>query len=114
MYWYRMEQSLGRYPLVGTTVRRAEDLPKHLVADENPGAWLKGRCCHHGWHGMRCADVAHSAYGSALTEAYGVFKAEAQAVLPTYKPKTVCLDAWKAGQNAWKSLFNGVFLITCF
>jgi len=32
MYWYRIEQSLSRHNLVGTTVRYADDLPKHLVA----------------------------------------------------------------------------------
>ena len=34
MYWYRLERSLGRYSLVGTTVQAAERLPRHLVADE--------------------------------------------------------------------------------
>ena len=34
MYWYRLEVSLGRNSIVGTTVRRAE-LPEHLLADEH-------------------------------------------------------------------------------
>ena len=34
MYWYRLELSLGRTSVVGTTVRRAE-LPEHLLADEH-------------------------------------------------------------------------------
>jgi len=34
MYWYRMEVSLGRYSIVGTTVRSVEKLPLHLAADE--------------------------------------------------------------------------------
>ena len=33
MYWYRLECGLGRFSVVGTTVRKAE-LPKHLLADE--------------------------------------------------------------------------------
>jgi hypothetical protein len=33
-YWYRLEVSLGRNSLVGTTVRKA-DLPEHLLADEH-------------------------------------------------------------------------------
>src|SRR5262249_16209451 len=33
-YWYRLELSLGRNSLVGTTVRRA-DLPDDLLADEH-------------------------------------------------------------------------------
>ncbi len=34
MYWYRIEQSIGRNSIVGTTVRNPEDIPKHLAADE--------------------------------------------------------------------------------
>ena len=34
MYWYRIETSLGRNSLVGTTIRNTENLPEHLVADE--------------------------------------------------------------------------------
>src|SRR3954470_9312114 len=34
MYWYRLECSLGRNSLVGTTIQAAERLPRHLVADE--------------------------------------------------------------------------------
>jgi hypothetical protein len=33
-YWHRLERSLGRFSLVGTTVQAAESLPRHLVADE--------------------------------------------------------------------------------
>jgi len=41
MYWYRLEQGLGRFSLVGTTVKTPEHLPKNLVADEKH-SWLKG------------------------------------------------------------------------
>ncbi len=34
MYWYRMETSLGRHSIVGTTVKSAVKLPQHLSADE--------------------------------------------------------------------------------
>src|SRR5262249_36852110 len=34
MYWYRLEQGLGRFSLVGTTVKPPEHLPKDLVAEE--------------------------------------------------------------------------------
>jgi hypothetical protein len=34
MYWHRLECSPGRSSLVGTTIQAAEDLPRHLVADE--------------------------------------------------------------------------------
>jgi len=38
---YRLEQSLGRFSLVGTTVKSPKQLPKDLVADEKH-SWLKG------------------------------------------------------------------------
>lgn len=34
MYWYRIEQALGRNSIVGTTVRKPDDIPPHLGADE--------------------------------------------------------------------------------
>jgi hypothetical protein len=34
MFWYRLEQSLGRFSVVGTTVKAPERLPQDLVADE--------------------------------------------------------------------------------
>jgi len=33
-HWYRLCQSLGRVSLVGSTVKRVEKFPVHLVADE--------------------------------------------------------------------------------
>jgi len=42
MYWYRLEQGLGRFRIVGTTVKSPEHLPKDLVADEKH-SWLKGQ-----------------------------------------------------------------------
>ena len=35
MYWYRLEQSLGRFNIVGTTVKGPDSLPQDLLADEN-------------------------------------------------------------------------------
>ncbi len=34
MYWYRLQCSLGRLSVVGTTLMQPESLPRHLVADE--------------------------------------------------------------------------------
>jgi hypothetical protein len=34
MYWYRIEKSLGRNSIIGTTIRNADDVPAHLGADE--------------------------------------------------------------------------------
>jgi hypothetical protein len=38
MYWYRLEVSLGRNSIVGTTLRQAA-LPEHLLADEHHRWW---------------------------------------------------------------------------
>lgn len=34
LYWQRLLERLGSYDLVGTTVKHAEHLPEHLLADE--------------------------------------------------------------------------------
>ena len=34
MYWYRLQQGLGRFSVVGTTVKAPERLPQDRVADE--------------------------------------------------------------------------------
>jgi hypothetical protein len=116
MYWYRIEVSLGRNSLVGTTVRRV-DVPQDLVADE-----------HHQTHDGRkvyiatvvaagcClgASVVDTCDEVGLTEGYGVFRAEAQDVRPGYAPKTVNTDGWKATRLAWLALFPLVVVLRCF
>ena len=34
MYWYRLENQLGRNSLVGTTIKNPDELPEHILADE--------------------------------------------------------------------------------
>src|SRR5215472_12798375 len=43
MYWYRLERSLGRASLVGTTVQAPERLPRHLAADEKHTTLVDGK-----------------------------------------------------------------------
>lgn len=115
-YWYRLEISLGRNSVAGTTVRRA-DLPEHLLADE-----------HHQTHGgkknyiattvaegccLGCA-LAQTANAENLRAAYGVFQREAGDVRPGYQPKTVSVDGWAATREAWLALFPLVVLLRCF
>ena len=117
MYWYRLELSIGRHQLVGTTVRHVEDLPEHLAADEKHTRQIGEKVYVAVTCGDGCilgASVAPDAGESALTKAYGVFKTEAQNVKPDYAPKTVNTDGWSATQNAWKTLFCGIILIACF
>ena len=117
MYWYRLERSLGRNSLVGTTVSSAARLPRHLAADEKHttldgkkvylAATAVGGCCL----GMALAETAGN---GDLTKAYGVFRDEARCLDPEYRPETVNTDGWAATQAAWQSLFKGVTIILCF
>jgi len=117
MYWYRLDHGLGRFSLVGTTVKSPEHLPKDLVADEKH-SWLKGErvdiattAAHDCILG---ASVAPSASQVDLEKAYGVFAREAQAVDAAYAPETVNTDGWQATQGAWKALFTQITVILCF
>jgi hypothetical protein len=117
MYWHRLERSLGRFGLVGTTIQSGDRLPRHLVADEKhttlsgkqvylaATAW--GGCCL----GLALAETAGA---DDLTEAYGVFRDEAHLLDPKYRPRTVNTDGWPATQAAWRTLFKAVTLILCF
>lgn len=117
MYWYRLEQSIGRFSIVGTTVKEPELLPQDLLADEKHTrrgglkqyiAMTVAKECILG------AAMAESASEASLKEAYGVFAHESKEVNPTYAPDSVNTDGWAATQNAWKHLFPGVTVILCF
>ncbi|QTA89022.1 hypothetical protein [Desulfonema magnum] len=117
MYWQRMEQSLGRNSIVGTTVRDAGKLPKHLLADEKHTSVQGEKSYVAVTAAEECilgASVADSAGEDSLKEAYGTYKEEARNIAPDYSPETVSTDGWKATMNAWKSLFPSVTLILCF
>jgi len=117
MYWYRLHQGLGRFSIVGTTVKTAQHLPTDLVADEKH-SWLKGqRVSIATTVGRDCilgASVAPSASQPDLKQAYGVFAHEAQALDVDYAPHTVNTDGWQATQGAWRTLFPNITLILCF
>ena len=95
MYWYRMERSLGRNSVVGTTVSEPESLPDHLSADEKH-SWLKGEQVYLATTaGAQCilgVDIAEGADAQSLEPAYGRFKQEAQLLKPGYSPQTVNMD----------------------
>ncbi|HKB40917.1 MAG TPA: hypothetical protein VKD72_31105 [Gemmataceae bacterium] len=116
MYWYRLEVSLGRHSVAGTTVRRGK-LPEHLLADEhhqprdgqkNYIATTVGEGCCLG------AALAQTAGAEDLRAAYEVFKQEAQNVEPDYQPQTVSVDGWAATRQAWLALFPLAVLLRCF
>ena len=117
MYWYRLEQSLGRNSIVGTTVRNPDDIPEHLAADEKHTRILGDKVYVATTVGNQCilgAAAAEDAGEQSLQDAYQVFKDEAQCIKPSYAPTTVNMDGWKATRNAWKFLFTSVVIICCF
>ena len=116
MYWYRQELGLGRFSIVGTTVRRA-DLPEHLLADEHHQTLDGEKVYVATTVGSGCclgAEPAKTAGTDDLKAAYAVFKQEARDVAPKYTPKTVNTDGWKGTKAAWKALFTRVVILQCF
>jgi len=117
MYWYRIEQSLGRNSIVGTTIRNPIDIPEHLAADEKHTRILGDKTYVATTVGKECilgASIAKDAGQQSLQGSYQVFKDEAQCLKPAYTPTTVNMDGWKATRNAWKALFTSVVIICCF
>jgi len=117
MYWYRLENRLGRNSIVGTTIKSPEKLPEDILADEKH-SWENG---DKNYIATTVADdcilgasVSDNADTESLTEAYSHFKTEAQNLSPDYEPKTVNTDGWIATQSAWKNLFSSITVILCF
>jgi hypothetical protein len=117
MYWYRIEKSLGRNSIVGTTVRNPSGIPAHLAADEKH-SWVLGDKVYVATTvGNECilgVSIAKDAGEEALKGAYQVFKIEAHHLNPDYKPDTVNMDGWMATRNAWSFLFSSLVIIYCF
>jgi hypothetical protein len=117
MYWHRLECSLGRSSLAGTTIQAAEGLPRHLVADEKHTTSGGEKVYLAATAGSGCClglALAGSAGNDDLEAAYGVFRDEARLLDPEYCPQTVNTDGWPATQAAWRTLFKGVTVILCF
>ena len=117
MYWHRLERSLGRFSLVGTTVASAEKLPRHLVADEKHTTSGGEKVYLAAPAGSGCCLGLAPAPGAGnddLEAAYGTFREEARCLDPGYRPETVNTDGWAATQAAWRALFPRVTLILCF
>jgi hypothetical protein len=117
MYWYRIEQAIGRNSIVGTTVRNPDDIPMHLAADEKHTKLLGKKVYVATTVGNECilgASISTSAGEESLKDAYQIVKNEARHINPKYSPKTVNIDGWKGTQNAWTRLFPGIAIICCF
>lgn len=116
-YWYRLYQSLGRFSIVGTTVKDPASMPLHLVADEKHSWRLGERVFIPTTVGSGCflgVDIVASAETPELVSGYGRFQDEALALNCNYQPQTVTTDGWEHTQAAWKTLFPGIAIILCF
>ena len=116
-YWYRVSQQLGRPSLVGTSVKQADKLPEHLLADEKHSRILGNKAyvaCTVAEECVLGASISLTVGEEGLTEAYRDFKEEAGDLDPDYQPKTVNTDGWLATQAAWQALFPGIIVILCF
>jgi hypothetical protein len=117
MYWYRMEQSLGRNSIIGTTIKDPDLLPEHIAADEKHSRLEGNKVYIATTVGENCisgASVSEDAGEKGLKEGYGIFKDESLDLNPDYQPKSVNTDGWKATMKAWKSLFPCIAVIACF
>lgn len=116
-FWERAWLGFARPSLLGTTIKDAEQLPRHLIADEKV-AWLSGQevsltttvaeGCFLG------VGLATEVTAEALAAGYGEFKGEAQALSADYAPETVCTDGFRATRLAWRQLFPTLTLILCY
>ena len=116
-YWYRQCQQLGRFSLVGTTAKNAEDLPENIAADEKHTRWngqtayvatTVGEGCFWG------TSICLGADEHSFNDSYKVFKEEAQLVDESYEPKTVNTDGFFSTVKVWKKLFVTTTFIRCF
>jgi len=117
MFWYRLEASIGRHSLLGTTIKSPEILPQHLSADEKHTRLLGEKAYIATTVGNGCvlgACVSENASEEKLQKAYSIFKEEAAYVNSEYQPDTVNTDGWMATQNAWKKLFPKIAVLSCF
>jgi len=117
MFYYRVWISFGHFSIVGTTVKVAEQLPRHLVVDEKH-TWLAGQKVYLPITvGSGCilgASLVEEASTQALQAGYGEFASEARQLEADYTPQTVCSDGWKGTREAWTRLFAGLTLILCY
>lgn len=116
-YWYRLSQSLGRFSIVGTTVKAPKSIPVHLLADEKHSWRVGERVFIPTTIGSSCflgVDIVERAETPDLVNGYGCFRDEALTLNPNYQPQTVTTDGWDHTQAAWKQLFPGIAIILCF
>ena len=117
MFRYRQEQAVGRFNIIGTTVKSPENIPRDLLADEKHTsrrgkkqyiAMTVAKECILG------AELTESASEVSLKKAYGAFADEVRSLNPDYAPESVNTDGWLPAQSVWKKLFPSTAIIPCF
>ena len=117
MYWYRLWLDLGRNSLIGTTVFSQENLPKHILGDEEHTR-VKGKKAYiattvaNGC--LLGADVVLEASIAYLYNGYKIARDEILNVNFNHQVITVNTDGWGATQFVFQSLYKGVTIIQCF
>ena len=102
-FWERAWLSFGRPAMVGTTVKDAARMPRHLLADEKI-TWLEGEevlvATTTGGGCFLGVGLAKSETAEQLHKAYGELKEEARQLDETYTPETVCTDGFQSTRLA--------------
>jgi hypothetical protein len=117
MFWYRAEKTFSHGSIVGTTVKKKDELPEDVLFDEKHSkingvktfiAMTAAKGCVLG------AEPCSAANETELKKGYSVFANECANIDPEYSPKTGNTDGWGATSNAIKSLFIKIVIIRCF
>ena len=117
MFWYRAELSLAYNNIVGTTIKRKNYLPEHIIVDEHHDKLLGQKVYVATTVGQHCflgASVSPSISYEDLKESYSVFKSEAQQVCPNYNPLTVNIDGFRSTKKTMQKLYPTSTIILCF
>lgn len=117
MFWYRLEQNIGRNSIVGTTIKKKESLPKNVSADEKHSKLKGSKVYIPTTVGDNCilgVSITKDAGEQSLKSAYSIFKKESLMLDPNYSPDSVNTDGWKATMNSWQQIFPFINVICCF
>lgn len=117
MYWYRLWLDLGRNSLVGTTIFSGNELPQHLLGDEEHTRVQGSKAYIATTVAKGCllgASVVWEASVECLTKGYQTARDEIQNVAQTHSIITVNTDSWSATQTAFQTLYPGITIIQCF
>ena len=117
MYWYRAEISLSQYNIVGTTVKNCLKIPQNLLLDEHHTKLIRDKiyiCTTVGKNCFLGASISPTMEWENLKKAYGIFKIEAQNMIPDYCPKSINIDGYSSTKKAITELYIDAGILRCF